>query len=58
MLRERNVALVMADDPEMPFQDHGEHTADWVTRSATPRRSGRSSAAEHVGAIAEVRDRP
>jgi uncharacterized protein YecE (DUF72 family) len=30
MLRERNVALVMADDPEMPFQDHGEHTADMV----------------------------
>jgi uncharacterized protein YecE (DUF72 family) len=30
MLRERNVALVMADDPEMPFQDHGEHTADFL----------------------------
>jgi len=29
-LRDHNVALVMADDPEMPFQDHGEHTADWV----------------------------
>ena len=28
-LRSRNIALVMADDPEMPFQDHGEQTADW-----------------------------
>jgi uncharacterized protein YecE (DUF72 family) len=30
LLRERGAALVMADDPEMPFQDHGVHTADWV----------------------------
>jgi uncharacterized protein YecE (DUF72 family) len=30
MLRERNVALVWADDPEMPFQDHDRHTADWI----------------------------
>jgi uncharacterized protein YecE (DUF72 family) len=30
MLRERNVALVMADDPKMPFQDHRQHTADWI----------------------------
>jgi uncharacterized protein YecE (DUF72 family) len=30
MLRERNVALVMADDPEMPFQDHDQQTADWL----------------------------
>lgn len=29
-LSERNVALVMADDPEMPFQDHGELTADFI----------------------------
>ena len=21
---------MVADDPEMPFQDHGEHTADWT----------------------------
>ena len=30
LLHHRNVALVVADDPEMPFQDHGEHTADWT----------------------------
>lgn len=28
-LRERDVALVIADDPEMPFQTH-EHTARWT----------------------------
>jgi uncharacterized protein YecE (DUF72 family) len=30
LLHHRNVALVVADDPEMPFQDHGEQTADWT----------------------------
>ena len=30
MLRARNVALVRADDPEMPFQDHDRQTADWM----------------------------
>jgi uncharacterized protein YecE (DUF72 family) len=30
LLRERSVALVIADDPEMPFQNHDEHTTDWT----------------------------
>ena len=30
MLKDRNVALVRADDPEMPFQDHDRDTADWA----------------------------
>ena len=29
LLRERNVALVIGDHPERPFQSH-EHTADWT----------------------------